>query len=320
MTEHGLKRFTRSRANHCPFAFITVSASTLKVNFAPYILDLVLFKEIDSVRHKATVKDGVLNITLCKKEVGVWGTLIADGSKEDLESIKRDASVQQVAFNENLDAQRHERKLAEEKNSLRKQMKLEEMERTRVENMKLEEKTTAEREVYDVFAKMQASANTVAVAPRAESKTVQTSSKKAVTFGTEQAPANIDLYLDADDIDEVHPSPVSYEATKLKQLDLNDIDEDFADEPAPPTASAHDIYEESVQDIDNFEDEEEEVRYVPPPRSTGLSANADQKIGISFTPRVFPTPMRESKAAEEEDWVAKNRRHIKKHGVLGKSE
>ena len=26
--------------------------------------------------------------------------------------------------------------------------------------------------------------------------------------------------------------------------------------------------------------------------------------------------MRESKAAEEEDWVAKNRQHLKKHAVL----
>ena len=286
----------------------------------------MLFKEIDSVRHKATVKDGVLNITLCKKEVGIWGTLIADGSKEDLESIKRDASLQQSALNENLDAQRHERKLAEEKNSLRKQMKLEEMERTRVENMKLEEKTNAEKEVYDVFAKMQAGSSAVAVAPKAENKSAHTSAtKKNVSFGTNQAPTSIDSYLDADDIDELNPSPVSYESGKAKQLDLNDIDEDFADEPSPhktsaSTSRAHDIYEDSVQSLSKFEEEEEEVRYVPPPRSTGLSANADQKIGISFTPRVFPTPMRESKAAEEEDWVAKNRRHIKKHGVLGKSK
>mmetsp|Transcript_33337 Transcript_33337/g.72102 ORF Transcript_33337/g.72102 Transcript_33337/m.72102 type:complete len:811 (+) Transcript_33337:99-2531(+) len=73
----------------------------------------------------------------------------------------------------------------------------------------------------------------------------------------------------------------------------------------------------SVQEL--VVEEEEEVRYVPPPRSGGLSTCADQKVDIRFTPRVFPTPMRESKAAEEEDWVAKNRRHLKNHGVLGKS-
>ncbi len=47
--------------------------------------------------------------------------------------------------------------------------------------------------------------------------------------------------------------------------------------------------------------------------------SAASPAGISFTPRVFPTPMRESKAAEEEDWVAKNRKHLKRHGVLGKN-
>ena len=41
------------------------------------------------------------------------------------------------------------------------------------------------------------------------------------------------------------------------------------------------------------------------------------KVEIQFTPRIFPTPMRESKLAEEEDWITKNRRHLKKHGVLG---
>jgi hypothetical protein len=29
--------------------------------------------------------------------------------------------------------------------------------------------------------------------------------------------------------------------------------------------------------------------------------------------------MRESKASEEEDWIAKNRRHLKQHGVIGKN-
>ena len=39
---------------------------------------------------------------------------------------------------------------------------------------------------------------------------------------------------------------------------------------------------------------------------------------MKYTPRVFPTPMRESKASEEEDWIAKNRQNLKKHAILGK--
>ena len=51
----------------------------------------------------------------------------------------------------------------------------------------------------------------------------------------------------------------------------------------------------------------------------GAIAIAGNKVDISFTPRIFATPMRDSKAAEEEDWIAKNRRHLKHHAVYKKN-
>jgi dyslexia susceptibility 1 candidate gene 1 protein len=38
---------------------------------------------------------------------------------------------------------------------------------------------------------------------------------------------------------------------------------------------------------------------------------ASARIVVGFTPRVFPTPMRESKQEEEQDWLLRNRRHLK---------
>lgn len=55
------------------------------------------------------------------------------------------------------------------------------------------------------------------------------------------------------------------------------------------------------------------------PRGPVGGGGGGGNVGISFTPRVFPTPMRESKQAEEQDWIAKNRKHLKKHGQLGKN-
>ena len=45
---------------------IYVTRNTLKVNYSPYLLDLVLKRGVNSVKHKATVKEGVLVITLFK--------------------------------------------------------------------------------------------------------------------------------------------------------------------------------------------------------------------------------------------------------------
>ena len=43
----------------------------------------------------------------------------------------------------------------------------------------------------------------------------------------------------------------------------------------------------------------------PPPRQSG-------RIKLNFT-RYFKTPMRESKRAEEEDWLVRNRKHLYKN-------
>lgn len=301
------------------FNLSTVSANTLKVNFAPYLLDIVLVKEIDPVKHKATVKNGVLQITLYKKESEIWGALIVEASKDVLEVAKKEAIQQQSNLNESLEHQRHERKMAEEKHSLRKQMKLEEMERNRVENMKLEEKTAAEKEVYEAFADMQKKESSLKPVVAPPVKAAATSSNATAVAG--KAYSNtIDSFLDCDDIDD----DVMYTDKHPRVEELEEIPEEDegADDDSNLQRSSNrtglvQINHASNSAIDAA-DYEEEVRYIPPPRSTGLSENAEQKIGISFTSRVFPTPMRESKAAEEEDWVAKNRRHIKNHGVLGK--
>lgn len=72
--------------------------------------------------------------------------------------------------------------------------------------------------------------------------------------------------------------------------------------------------QKALKDVNTFDVESEtELKYVQPPRN---SENC--KVEISFSTRLFPTPLRESKISEEEDWIAKNRSHISKHGMLNK--
>ena len=60
----------------------------------------------------------------------------------------------------------------------------------------------------------------------------------------------------------------------------------------------------------NDDDDETPVRYTPAPRpSVGV-------VPVGFTTRLFPTPLRESKVADESAWIMKNRRHLHKNKSL----
>ena len=61
------------------------------------------------------------------------------------------------------------------------------------------------------------------------------------------------------------------------------------------------------------DDDETPVRYTPAPRaSVGV-------VPVGFTTRLFPTPLRESKVADESAWIMKNRRHLhKNHSLVGR--
>lgn len=89
--------------------------------------------------------------------------------------------------------------------------------------------------------------------------------------------------------------------------------------PASKTEESNQVDDIQVSDTnshneqnDQEEEEEFETAELPPPR-------ACVKSEIEFTPRVFPTPSRESKAAEEEDWLIKNHKHLSSHKGLRRS-
>lgn len=67
--------------------------------------------------------------------------------------------------------------------------------------------------------------------------------------------------------------------------------------------------ETSESHLDNGDDSGA-VSYVPPPRvPVGV-------LPIGFTTRLFPTPLRESKVADESAWIMKNRKHLHKNKSL----
>ncbi len=315
---------------------IFVSTSVLKINYSPYLVEIFLLKEVDAVKHKATVKDGVLTITLMKKIPEHWGTLEIslaeyerDQKKEHLLKKKQEALEQRTALEQKLAAEATDRKITEERHAVKQQMALDEEFRNRLDQLKADEKKAAEEEVYRTFAALQQNNQNFA----GPSTTTTDDSPLTKTASTKQDSTLIK--------DKEVSKRLIHEDVLLESYDMiDDLDEDEALSPqkhqkSPPSNTSADE-KQSHRDVsepneDDLEEEEEakerevieteadDIKYIPPPRHQTLDTNAESsKVKINFTPRLFPTPMRESKAAEEEDWIAKNRRHLKRHGVLGK--
>jgi dyslexia susceptibility 1 candidate gene 1 protein len=317
---------------------ILVTSKTLKVNFSPYIVDLVLHSNIDAIKHKATVKEGNLQITLYKtdKSSGLWGVLERKDDKTVLTKLREDSITAHEVAEKELEEKRKDRRTDDERYSLKKQMGLEESERNRLDDLKQEEKRSAEEEVYETFSKMQSEkersnqkleiieGNQLKV-KKAEAKeedidTCPTlispvTQKEPIDYATflkrKEAKALEILSTNTKDIFDTASIPVL-------NIDEETFDDDDTDYIAAKNSGRKQDDDAMVMKTDaeipigRIDEEIDDVRYIPPPRTVGQS-------DIQFTPRVFPTPMRESKIAEEDDWIAKNRRHLKKHGVLGKN-
>ena len=243
---------------------IFVTSSALKVNYAPFLLDLVLKNRVDPIKHKAVVKNGVLIVTLYKAEPTHWGELEAsDTVKEEIRTL---GIISHEELERELQTKRRERRSEDERYSVKRQMALDQSYRERLDDLKAEEKKAAEEEVYAALETL--------------------NGPKEVVSVTASQPKKSDIF------------------------DLSDliIAEDEEEEEKVSESVQSRVIELHLPDRD-------EEKTLPPPRSQ-LPSN---RVEIAFSPRVFPTPLRESKAAEEGDWIAKNRKHLKRHGVLSKN-
>ena len=133
---------------------ISTTSNILKVNFKPYLLDLNLYQDISEDKSKAVFKDGVLNISLAKKEFQLWGQLCFIGSKSEIAARREESFKLRDARTQQQKEMTAARKVDEERLMLREHMALEEKERQRMDDIKDQEKKNAEDEMFDTFSEL----------------------------------------------------------------------------------------------------------------------------------------------------------------------
>jgi dyslexia susceptibility 1 candidate gene 1 protein len=259
----------------------------------------VLSNPIDALRHKAKVKNGILILTLFKSQsegIRPWEHFELHETTELTEQMKQEALLKYQEQEEELETKRKDKRIADEKFSTRRQMALEENERSRLEHKKEEEKKTAEEDLYATFATLQ----------QKDDQEKGSGKTRRVQFSQI-----------SDGIEEISEDEVEEEKEKEMNGHKEVIEEIYSSSLDPPTKR---VIPETIVTVGVDDNDDDDIKYIPPPRHLGdRNGNGSEstKIGITFTPRLFPTPMRESKQAEEDDWIAKNRKYLSKHGQLG---
>ncbi|XP_005996227.1 dynein assembly factor 4, axonemal [Latimeria chalumnae] len=229
----------------------------LKVNFPPFLFEVILHAPIDDTKSSAKIRNGVVTFTLCKKEMIVWESLaIVKADKERKQQIRENAIVKAQEKAKAEAEAKAVKKRENEKYALEVMMQMEEEGRKRIEDLKEQErkKATEELEKWKEHQKQ---------------------------IEKEQKNEREELYVER----------LQIEGEKKRKEAVKTCKKSV-------TGSQKERVTNRKGNTSNIFSEKQEAEALPAPRS-------GSSIKIQFTPRVFPTALRESRVAEEEEWLQK---------------
>ncbi len=253
------------------------------------MIQVILKSAVNPLKHKANLINGILNITLYKEEPKIWGSLEADKKLD--ENFREQVDSENKLISEQLKEMRQSKKIEEERFSLRKQMKLDETERGKIESLKQQEKEAAENAVYDTLSKLESNHSKLKELPNSDSN-----EKKSNHFSIDQIPKKNHEYKIGDDNKNDDSRVVDYESDESYQI-------------------------EEIIKTPNVVESCKMSRDIPPPRNPKQANCKDgsNKVLVQFSQRLFPTPLRESKVLQEQDWITKNYKGLKSHAIFSKN-
>lgn len=89
---------------------VFVSLNMLKISYSPFLIQLLLFGDVDDKRSRAIYDQGELKLCIHKVRAGIWGELLFDGSDKEKEELR---SLAMIAYDIKI---RNEIKKAKETN------------------------------------------------------------------------------------------------------------------------------------------------------------------------------------------------------------
>ncbi|GBG30002.1 ATP-dependent RNA helicase DHX29 [Hondaea fermentalgiana] len=316
----------------------------VKVNYRPYLVNLDLYADIDDASEVVTVRDGTLVLNYQKAEAGEWPSLVCEGHKDKalMRERRYKAMEEKTSRTQEMSKKLRDRRIEDARMTTRMQMRVDEAERQRLDDLKAEEKEEAERKVYETLRSLEArrgGIEVVATTKEAPTPRVVVNSSKSpdedaevpppilkdenssenagpeqtrprkVSF-CEDGPVRVEPSASASTVACEAPEdhPEEEDVTPMKHEDAifldADTDADVEVLPAKAEPAKGEVVVVSSQAEQAAAGDDELETVVPPPRQ-GV------RMKMAFTARVFPTPMRESRKEEEEDWLLRNRRHMK---------
>eukprot|EP01029_Cantina_marsupialis_P005452 TRINITY_DN159328_c0_g1_i1.p1 TRINITY_DN159328_c0_g1~~TRINITY_DN159328_c0_g1_i1.p1 ORF type:complete len:601 (-),score=184.00 TRINITY_DN159328_c0_g1_i1:127-1929(-) len=266
----------------------------ITINFRDFAVRLDLSKPIRPGQTTWYIEGSNLNVKCVKEEIGIWeGVRLPSGSLSNDELVSRRQESMKLFddFKSKQIEEAKEKKRLVERDMVKKQMNVQDEEKRLLESLKEKEKHDAEEQVYAKFAKMQIK---LAEEKKEEEK------KKALEKEKQQLAVKIKEFQRMKEAKEKATTEKVSESSEVKASQSSEKINTKPNQSITttiPSSTTTMIFNEEEQKL--LKEEQER------------SVRQSNRVEITFTPRAFPTPMRESKKAEEEEWIRRNMQKLK---------